>query len=82
MMRWQNGPSVCPSLSRHARHVNLAHASQKSTSTRQLPRVQIRNEISSEVGQLRAEVTIDKALAKGTVLDLPNFLPARKAVAA
>ena len=38
---------------------------------------EIKMEIDEQVGQLRADMNIDKAHAK--VIDMPSFLPARKA---
>jgi hypothetical protein len=37
------------------------------------------DKITEEVGQLRADMNIDKAFANAKVIDLPNVLPARKA---
>jgi hypothetical protein len=38
---------------------------------------QLSEEISEQVGQLRAEIHVDKAHAK--IIDMPSFLPARRA---
>jgi hypothetical protein len=37
------------------------------------------DEINAQVGQLRADMNIDKAFANAKVIDLPNPLPSRKA---
>jgi hypothetical protein len=39
---------------------------------------QLLDEINEQVGQLRAEINIDKAFSNAKVIDLPNPLPARR----